>query len=139
MEVLASAASVIIEPEVHAKTRRAEVLGRLAPVVHAGGPLVVLQPIVDLATGLRLGAEALSRFPVAWGKAPDVCFAEAHNIGLGHRLEVLALERAAEHLTTVTGYVAMNVSPATLLTCSPPRSSSSWTGASWTACTLTRS
>ena len=63
-----------------------------------GGPVVVLQPIVDLATGHRVGAEALSRFPADWGKAPDVCFAEAHSIGLGDRLELLALERAAEHL-----------------------------------------
>jgi EAL domain-containing protein (putative c-di-GMP-specific phosphodiesterase class I) len=116
MEVLASAASVIIEPEVREKTRRAQTLSRLAPVVHAGGPLVVLQPIVDLATGLRVGAEALSRFPADWGKAPDVCFEEAHSIGLGHRLELLALERAGEHLDAVGGYVAMNVSPATLLT-----------------------
>ena len=30
--------------------------------------------------------------------APDVCFAEAHSVGLGHVLELLALERAAEHL-----------------------------------------
>jgi EAL domain-containing protein (putative c-di-GMP-specific phosphodiesterase class I) len=48
--------------------------------------------------------------------APDVCFAQAHSVGLGHVLEVLALERAAVHLDRVSGYVAMNVSPATLLT-----------------------
>ena len=48
--------------------------------------------------------------------APDVCFAEAHSVGSGHGLELLALERAAEHLLVVDGYVAMNVSPATLLT-----------------------
>jgi EAL domain-containing protein (putative c-di-GMP-specific phosphodiesterase class I) len=48
--------------------------------------------------------------------APDVVFAEAHSIGLGDRLELLALERAADHLATVDGYVAMNISPATLLT-----------------------
>jgi EAL domain-containing protein (putative c-di-GMP-specific phosphodiesterase class I) len=116
MDVLASAAAVIIEPEVRAQTRRAEIEDRLAPVIAAGGPVVVLQPIVDLATGGRVGAEALSRFPAEWGKAPDVCFAEAHGIGLGHVLELLALERAAEHLARVGGYVAMNVSPATLLT-----------------------
>jgi EAL domain-containing protein (putative c-di-GMP-specific phosphodiesterase class I) len=116
MEVLASAAAVIIEPEVRAQTRRSEIEERLAPVLAAGGPVVALQPIVDLATGARVGAEALSRFPAEWGKAPDVCFAEAHSIGLGHVLELLALERAAEHLDRVDGYVAMNVSPATLLT-----------------------
>jgi EAL domain-containing protein (putative c-di-GMP-specific phosphodiesterase class I) len=63
-----------------------------------------------------VGAEALSRFPAEWGAPPDACFAEAHSVGLGHVLELLALERAAEHLDRVGGYVAMNVSPATLLT-----------------------
>ena len=91
-------------------------LERLEPVLQAGGPLVLLQPIVDLRSGARIGAEALSRFPTEWGKAPDVCFEEAHHVGAGHRLELLALERAAGHLDRVDGYVAMNVSPATLLT-----------------------
>ena len=116
MEVLASAAAVIVEPEVRTQERRSEIGGRLVPLMAAGGPVVVLQPIVDLGTGHRVGAEALSRFPADWGMAPDVVFAEAHSIGLGHQLELLALERAAEHLDRVTGYVAMNVSPATLLT-----------------------
>jgi EAL domain-containing protein (putative c-di-GMP-specific phosphodiesterase class I) len=116
MDVLASAAAVIIEPELRAQERRTEIEDRLAPLMADGGPVVALQPIVDLATGARVGAEALSRFPAEWGKAPDVCFAEAHSIGAGHTLELLALERAAEHLQRVGGYVAMNVSPATLLT-----------------------
>jgi EAL domain-containing protein (putative c-di-GMP-specific phosphodiesterase class I) len=116
MDVLASAASVIIEPEVRAQERRTEIADRLAPVIADGGPLVALQPIVDLASGERVGAEALSRFPADWGLAPDVVFAEAHSIGAGHELELLALERAAEHLDRVSGYIAMNVSPATLLT-----------------------
>jgi EAL domain-containing protein (putative c-di-GMP-specific phosphodiesterase class I) len=116
MDVLASAASVIIEPEVRAQERRAEIEGRLNPVLADGGPIVVLQPIVELATGLRTGAEALSRFPAEWAKAPDICFGEAHTVGLGHRLELQALRRAADHLVDVEGYVSMNVSPATLLT-----------------------
>ena len=97
MDVLARAAAVILEPDVVEQARAAEIEGRLLPVIEAGGPLVVLQPIVDLATGLRIGAEALS-------------------VGLGPALESLALERAASHLDRVTGYVAMNVSPGTLLT-----------------------
>jgi EAL domain-containing protein (putative c-di-GMP-specific phosphodiesterase class I) len=115
MDVLASAASVIIEPEVQERHRHEELTARLTPVIAAGGPDVVLQPVVDLATGERVGAEALSRFPAEWGRAPDTCFAEAHSLGLGHRLELLALARAAGHLARVDGYVAMNVSPATLL------------------------
>lgn len=116
MDVLASAAAVIIEPEVRSQERRSEISDRLEPLIAAGGPVVVLQPIVDLATCQRVGAEALSRFPADWGMAPDVCFAEAHSIGVGHQLELLALEAAAVHLDRVGGYVAMNVSPATLLT-----------------------
>jgi EAL domain-containing protein (putative c-di-GMP-specific phosphodiesterase class I) len=116
MEVLAQAASLVIEPGVREAGRRHEIEQRLLPVVDAGGPVVVLQPIVELSTGERLGAEALSRFPASWGMAPDVCFAEAHSVGLGDQLELLALSRAADHLRSVDGYVSMNVSPQTLLT-----------------------
>ncbi|RKS84227.1 EAL domain-containing protein (putative c-di-GMP-specific phosphodiesterase class I) [Motilibacter peucedani] len=115
MDVLAHAASVVLEPSVARRAREAEIEGRLTPVLESGGPTVVLQPIVDLATGRRVGAEALSRFPREWAKAPDVCFAEAHSIGEGDRLELQAIERAGALLDVVTGYVAMNVSPATLL------------------------
>jgi EAL domain-containing protein (putative c-di-GMP-specific phosphodiesterase class I) len=116
MDVLAHAAAVIIEPGVREQARRSEIAQRLEPILRTGGPAVVLQPIVELATGARIGAEALSRFPSEWGKAPDVCFAEAHSIGEGDRLELLALQRAADYVDEVTGYVAMNVSPTTLLT-----------------------
>lgn len=116
MDVLAHATAMILEPGVVERARAAEVEGRLAPVMAAGGPTVVLQPIVELASGVRIGAEALSRFPREWEKAPDVCFGEAHSVGLGDELELLALAGAAAHLATVSGYVAMNVSPATLLT-----------------------
>ena len=115
MDVLAHAAAVIIEPGVRAQAERTAIESRLNPVLESGGPVVVLQPIVDLASGRRVGAEALSRFPAEWGKAPDVCFAEAHSIGEGDRLELLAIERAADLLHDVRGYIAMNVSPATFL------------------------
>ncbi|WP_346621902.1 GAF domain-containing protein [Blastococcus montanus] len=116
MDVLASAASVIIEPQVKEDDRRTGIEQRLIPLMADGGPVVALQPIVDLATGARVGSEALSRFPAEWEQTPDVVFAEAHSVGLGDELELLALRRAADHLTAVDGYVAMNVSPGTLLT-----------------------
>ncbi|UOY00426.1 sensor domain-containing phosphodiesterase [Blastococcus sp. PRF04-17] len=116
MDVLASAAAVIVEPGVRSQQERTEIETRLGPVMAAGGPVIAVQPIVDLSTGYRVGVEALSRFPAEWGKAPDVVFAEAHGIGAGHRLELLALQRAAEVLADIDGYVSMNVSPGTLLT-----------------------
>jgi EAL domain-containing protein (putative c-di-GMP-specific phosphodiesterase class I) len=116
MDVLSHAAAVIIEPGVRENARTAEIESRIVPLIDRGGPTVLLQPIVGLADRRRVGAEALSRFPAEWGMTPDLCFADAHRIGEGHRLEILALRRAADHLAHVTGYVAMNVSPATLLT-----------------------
>jgi len=116
MEVLAEAAAMVIEPQVRQEQRNTEISDRLAPVMTDGGPDVVLQPIVDLATGSRSGAEALSRFPREWALTPDVVFAEAHTIGQGDRLELLALARAAALLDDVSGYVSMNISPQTLLT-----------------------
>jgi EAL domain-containing protein (putative c-di-GMP-specific phosphodiesterase class I) len=75
----------------------------------------VLQPIVSLVDGRRVGAEALSRFPAEWAKAPDVVFAEAESIGVGLELELLAFRAAAERLRDVAGYIAINFSPATLI------------------------
>ena len=116
MEVLAEAAALVIEPQVRVERGQSAIAARLAPVIAGGGPNVVLQPIVDLATGTRSGAEALSRFPVEWGATPDVVFAQAHSIGAGDRLELLALQRAAALLDGVSGYVSMNLSPQTLVT-----------------------
>lgn len=116
MDVLAHAAAVIIEPGIRGREERQEIERRLWPVLEAGGPTIVLQPIVDLATGVRVGAEALSRFPREWQKAPDVVFAEAHSVGLGHELELIALSSAADLVASVPGYLAMNISPGTLRT-----------------------
>ena len=141
MDVLAQAAAVIIEPGVRERARRVEILAASSRVMAPAGPLVVLQPIVELPTGVRVGAEALSRFPPEWGKAPDVCFAEAHSVGLGDELELLALGRAADHLELVPGYIAMNISPATLLTPGAAPSCSSgcrWTGSCWSSPSTTR-
>jgi EAL domain-containing protein (putative c-di-GMP-specific phosphodiesterase class I) len=116
LEVLSRAAALVVEPGMREHARTTEIQDRLRPLIAEGGPVVLLQPIVDLTTRRRTGAEALSRFPREWNRTPDVCFAEAHRVGEGHRLEIQALRQAADHLPDVTGYVSMNVSPATLLT-----------------------
>ncbi|GAA2860855.1 hypothetical protein Acy02nite_57180 [Actinoplanes cyaneus] len=114
MQVLAQAAAAIIEPDVRKQRRNAEIESRLRPVLDRGGPVVLLQPIVELAGGRRVGAEALSRFPREWQQPPDEVFADADLIGERENLELAALHRAADHLPGVSGYIAMNISPATL-------------------------
>ncbi|RBY93683.1 diguanylate phosphsdiesterase [Blastococcus sp. TF02-8] len=116
MEILAEAAAVVIEPRFRLDQQQAAISDRLAPVLAAGGPDVVLQPIVSMCSGARVGAEALSRFPLEWETTPDVVFDQAHSIGQGDRLELLALARAAALLDRVEGYMSLNVSPQTLTT-----------------------
>jgi EAL domain-containing protein (putative c-di-GMP-specific phosphodiesterase class I) len=116
MELLAQAAAMLIEPDVRKRRRNADVAERLGPLIAGGGPVVLLQPIVELASGRRAGAEALSRFPAAWNQPPDAVFADAELIGEREHLEIQALQQAADHLPHTSGYVAMNVSPATLAT-----------------------
>lgn len=115
MEVLADAARMIIEPRVADERRSAELSARFEPVVAAGGPDIVVQHVVSLPDGSVVGVEALSRFPPTWQLAPDVCFAQASEIGLGGELELLAVVRAAEAVDDVDGYVAINLSPSVLV------------------------
>jgi EAL domain-containing protein (putative c-di-GMP-specific phosphodiesterase class I) len=115
MEVLASAAATIIEPGVQERRRESDIRTRLQPIFDAGGPRIVLQPIVALADGARVGVEALSRFPAEWGQAPDEVFADATSIGVGLELEMLAVRRAADTFVGVSGYLSINFSAQTIL------------------------
>jgi len=115
MEVLASVAATVIEPGVQERRREAAVREQLQPILDSGELHVLLQPIVALSDGARVGAEALSRFPAEWGKAPDEVFHEAASIDIGVELELLAIRRAADLLSDISGYLAVNVSPQTLL------------------------
>lgn len=91
---------------------------RLSHALAAGDPGIVFQPIMDLASGLITGYEALSRFPALGGVPPDAVFAEAHRQGRGHDLECLALAKAMERGTARpdSTHLSMNISPSTLLT-----------------------
>jgi EAL domain-containing protein (putative c-di-GMP-specific phosphodiesterase class I) len=115
MEVLASAAATVIEPGVQERRREAAILERLQPILKSSELHVVLQPIVAFTDGIRVGVESLSRFPTDWGKPPDEVFAEATSIDIGIDLELLAFRRATELLPHFSGYLAINLSPRTLL------------------------
>lgn len=80
---------------------------------------LVLQPIVDLATGAVAGHEALSRFtdPAGAPRPPDRVFADAADLGLGVELEQAAAADALAllpHLPTGQ-YLSVNLSAAALL------------------------
>jgi EAL domain-containing protein (putative c-di-GMP-specific phosphodiesterase class I) len=83
-----------------------------------GDPGIVFQPIMDLASGIVTGYEALSRFPSQDGMSPDLVFAEAHRQGGGHDLETLAVAKAIEAGASrpENTVLSLNVSPSTLLT-----------------------
>ncbi len=115
LTVLAQTAAVLIEPHVSGRSRRAGIRARYQALIDAGGPHIVAQPIVDLGTGRRVGAETLSRFPEEWAMPPDVCFREAFDVGLGEELEFATLARCGQVAERAVGYVSMNVCPGTVL------------------------
>lgn len=91
--------------------------GRLRDLLRSGGPAMVLQPIVELATGRVAGAEALARFPDATERSPEVWFADAAAAGLGVELELSAIRAALSMLDRLppSTYLSVNASPATVV------------------------
>lgn len=78
---------------------------------------IVFQPIVDLATGKIIGVEALSRFDVTPRCSPDTWFENAHLVGLGVELEMLAIRSALAYRPMLPDGVALtiNVGPETIV------------------------
>jgi EAL domain-containing protein (putative c-di-GMP-specific phosphodiesterase class I) len=100
------------------RARRERLSGRIRRIVGGEGLDVALQPIVDLATGEIVGAEALARFTDAAGQPipTESCFLDAHALDLGTELELAAVRLAlASHDRLPEGlYLALNASPALL-------------------------
>jgi len=98
---------------------RSEVSRGIAELIDAGGPMIVYQPIVDLAAHTVVGLEALSRFPRADQgpvRVPEGWYADAHAVGLGTELELAAVGRALAALPDIPPGVtlAVNASPTTI-------------------------
>lgn len=77
---------------------------------------IVHQPIVTVDTMSSAGFEALSRFPGDTPEPPHVWFADAHAVGLGVDLEILAVRRALETMDAVPydAFLSVNVGGAAL-------------------------
>ncbi len=100
------------------RARREELAGRIQRLIGGEGLEVALQPIVDLASGEIVGAEALARFQDADGRmiATEDCFLDAHALDLGMELELAAVRLALDsHDRLPEGmYLALNASPTLL-------------------------
>ena len=89
---------------------------RLEAVLTDRTLMTAFQPIHDLDNGGIVGVEALSRFPGQPPRPPDLWFAEAHQLGHGQALELLAVSTALRNAASLpeAWYVSVNVAPSTL-------------------------
>jgi EAL domain-containing protein (putative c-di-GMP-specific phosphodiesterase class I) len=116
MRVLADLVGRQLERHERAEAERQAAVDRIRAVIAAGGPTMVFQPIVDLASREIVGAESLARFELEPRRTPDRWFAEAWEAGLGVELEIVAIKAALAQLPRIDGgaYLSVNVSPETL-------------------------
>jgi len=78
---------------------------------------MVYQPVIDLTSGAAPMVEALARFSSSPMTSPEHWFNDAHQVGLGTELEMLAVRRALETLSVLAAgvSVAVNVGPSVLV------------------------
>jgi EAL domain-containing protein (putative c-di-GMP-specific phosphodiesterase class I) len=88
-------------------------LARLDEIIRTEAFHVEFQPVIDLMDGSIYMVEALSRFQ---SRTPGEWFDEARELGLIHKLEILAIRKAlrAAHVVPGDALVSVNVSPDTL-------------------------
>jgi EAL domain-containing protein (putative c-di-GMP-specific phosphodiesterase class I) len=100
------------------RRRRERVGAGVRRLIDGDGLHVAFQPIVDLASGHVVGAEALARFLDAENEPipTERCFLDAHAVGLGVELELAVVARAlaCEARLPAGRYLALNCSPALL-------------------------
>jgi EAL domain-containing protein (putative c-di-GMP-specific phosphodiesterase class I)/CheY-like chemotaxis protein len=85
---------------------------RVRRLIDGDGLTMHFQPIVDLATGVVVGSEALARFTDEPDRPPNERFREAAEVGLGVELELAAIRMAlAEVGNAPEGtYISVNAS-----------------------------
>lgn len=112
---IATHAAALLGPQLAALEDRDLGRSRIRDLIDQGRFHPVFQPVISLGTGAVVGYEALTRFDD--GTRPDLVFAEAHEVGMGHDLERACLRAsldAAQGLPEAT-WLAVNVSPTLVL------------------------
>jgi len=107
----------LVGPDADSVAEHHRITQRIRSVLTDRSLRTAFQPIVGLAAKSVIGVEALSRFRTDPERIPDEWFAQAASVGLGTRLEMLAIDMALtaaealpEHL-----YISVNASPTTCL------------------------
>jgi EAL domain-containing protein (putative c-di-GMP-specific phosphodiesterase class I)/FixJ family two-component response regulator len=90
---------------------------RTQTVLDERGITPAFQPVVELDTGMTIGYEALARFAQPHKRGPAGWFQDAFHVGLGVKLEWLALTQALPFLELIPTdtFLALNMSLATIL------------------------
>ena len=111
----ASILSGVIGPGLAERAGTAAVRARLEGVLAARAFHPVFQPIVELGSRAVIGFEALTRFTD--GTRPDLRFAEAASVGLGHDYESAAIEAALAAASPLPShaFLSVNLSPGLVL------------------------
>lgn len=115
LDVLSGLVAQITTGHDEASDRRRRTRDRVGRVISQGQLTTVFQPIMELATGRVVGAEALTRFPAEPAR-PDLWFADAESVGMGTALELAAIAEAVRHADRLPEgiYLSLNASPRTL-------------------------
>jgi EAL domain-containing protein (putative c-di-GMP-specific phosphodiesterase class I) len=113
LESLATVITAHVAESDECTLRLDEHASRIRKVLDDGAISVVYQPIVDLGAGVRVGYEALARFPIEPLRSPDSWFAEAEAAGLGVELELAAARVAVAGFARLPAgsFLAINASP----------------------------
>ncbi|OGN88136.1 MAG: hypothetical protein A2X23_11235, partial [Chloroflexi bacterium GWC2_73_18] len=107
----------MVEEQEQRDRERGEVERRVRAVLESRAIRSVYQPVVELASGRVVGAEALARFQAEPVRTPDAWFREADEVGLLADLERTAIEVAVGGFEELPAgaYLSLNVSPRTIL------------------------
>ena len=117
MRTFADVMAEHVERDLAEHAQMEEAMRRIKRIIQSNDLHIVYQPIVNVAQGVVVGFEALTRFDLTPPRSPDAWFAEATRVGLGVDLETHCIKealRALEHLP-VEQYISLNASPATII------------------------